>query len=71
MNKTNHYYFHKDCIHFNPDNVHLCKDGKHEVIRFYCPKTKQWMQYYKSDFHKIRWQCGAFEAIQSTLFDTV
>lgn len=71
MSKTDHYHFHWDCIHFNPDNVHPGKDGKHEVIRFYCPKTGHWSQYYKNDFDKIRWECGCFEPIQATLFDTV
>lgn len=69
MIKTEHYHFHRDCMYYNEENVKKIKEGKREYITFYCPKTGHTSKYYVGDFHTIRWECGAFEPTQPTLFD--
>lgn len=69
MSKIEHYHFHRDCIYYDEKNVNRIKEGKHEYITFYCPKTGQKSRYYVGDFQTIKWECGSFEPKQPTLFD--
>ena len=69
MSRIEHYHFHRDCIYYDEKNVNVIQEGKHKYITFYCPKTGRTSRYYMGDFHKIKWECGAYEPIQATLFD--
>ena len=69
MTKKEYYHFHRDCAYYNEDNVKRIKEGKHEYITFYCPKTGHTSRYYVGDFQTIKWEYCAFEPKQLTLFD--
>ena len=61
------YHFHKDCKYFPECTEELVKNQGHEVIKFSCPAVGV-RYYYKCDLHTIKWDCGAFEPLQMSLF---
>ena len=68
MSKSEYYHFHKDCKYYPQCTETPVKDGWHECIDFYCPALGEHQRYYKNDLHTIKWECGAFEPYQETLW---